>query len=160
MSFKDTSSLSTSVMHLLHRAGQVADEYFAEEMKNSDLTPRQYAVLAILSERETASQTDIVNATGIDRSTLADIVKRLVQRGLLARRRSRLDARAYVVRLTPQGEALLKTAQPAADRVSERMMRALASSERGELITALSHLVETAQRAPSEEPANQASSQE
>ena len=65
MSFKDTSSLSTSVMHLLHRAGQVADEYFAEEMKNSDLTPRQYAVLAILSERETASQTDIVNATAL-----------------------------------------------------------------------------------------------
>ena len=95
MSDPNEGDLKASVLHLLHRAGQAADEIFAKEMGRSDLTPRQYAVLVVLAAHENSSQTDIVNATGIDRSTLADIVKRLVDRGLLARRRSKLDARAY-----------------------------------------------------------------
>ena len=52
MPIKEQGSLGASVMHLLHRAGQLADEYFAEEMKDSALTPRQYAVLAVLAENE------------------------------------------------------------------------------------------------------------
>ena len=66
----NSGPLGDSMLHLLHRAGQVADELFTEEMHGSDLTPRQFAVLMVLQRLETASQTDIVNETGIDRSTL------------------------------------------------------------------------------------------
>src|SRR5688572_26451891 len=118
--------LEQSVLHLLHRAGQVADELFAAEMAGSDLTPRQYAVLSALAQREAASQTDIVRETGIDRSTLADIVKRLVERGVLTRRRAKHDARAYSVRLTPMGSAILREAEPAAQRVGDRLLRHVA----------------------------------
>lgn len=142
MQSKDPGALVSSVIHLLHRAGQAADELFAAEIGESDLTPRQYAVLVFLSETETASQTDIVAATGIDRSTLADIVKRLVQRGLLARRRSKTDARAYAVRLTPQGQAALRMADPAAERAGERMMRLIPAARRAELLDNLAMLVE------------------
>ena len=105
--------LMSSLLHLLHRAGQAADEYFAEEMKGSELTARQHAVLAILSNEEGASQTQIVGLTGIDRSTLADIVRRLVEQGLVARRRSKQDARAYAVRLTAAGHTALRASLPA-----------------------------------------------
>jgi DNA-binding MarR family transcriptional regulator len=135
------SRLEHSVLHLLHRAGQVADELFAAEMAGSDLTPRQYAVLTALAKHETASQTDIVKETGIDRSTLADIVKRLVERGALVRRRAKHDARAYAVRLTPAGQAVLKQAEPAAQRVNERLLKQLPAARRAELTDALSHLV-------------------
>ncbi len=148
MPIKEQGSLGASVMHLLHRAGQLADEYFAEEMKDSALTPRQYAVLAVLAENEGSSQTQIVDATGIDRSTLADIVKRLVQRGFLARRRSRADARAYVVRLTPQGHSQLKVANPAAARASERVLRGLANGQRHDLVALLGQMIGTARQSP------------
>ncbi len=131
-----------SLMHLLHRAGQAADEMFAQEMKGSNLTPRQFAVLLVLSQHDSASQTDIVGRTGIDRSTLADIVKRLVMRGLLARRRSKSDARAYAVRLTPAGQAELKSAIPAAERVETRMLTLLVPAKRTEFAKALSELVD------------------
>lgn len=133
--------LDESVLHLLHRAGQVADDLFAKEIADDALTPRQYAVLAVLAQKQTASQTDIVEATGIDRSTLADIVRRLVERGLLARRRSKLDARAYDVRLTAAGQNALKAAQPAVGRVEERMLRLLPAAKRAEFVAALSQLV-------------------
>ena len=130
-----------SILHLLHRAGQSADEAFAREMQGSELTPRQYAVLVVLAEHENASQTDIVNATGIDRSTLADIVKRLVDRGLLSRKRSKLDARAYSVRLTAAGQSALRSAGPVAAKVEDRMLKLLPAARRNEFLDALSLIV-------------------
>lgn len=145
MSATETNALNASLVHLLHRAGQAADEKFAAEIGNSDLTPRQFAVLSALAIQEIASQTEIVEATGIDRSTLADIVKRLVQRGLLARRRSRQDARAYAVRLTPTGQSALKMAAPAAERAGEHILRLLPAARRAELMANLALLVESLQ---------------
>jgi DNA-binding MarR family transcriptional regulator len=129
------------MLHLLHRAGQVADEMFSEEMHGSELTPRQFAVLRVLQRLEMASQTDIVNETGIDRSTLADIVKRLVARGLIARRRSKTDARAYAVRLTSSGRDALKSAEPASERVENRLLKSLPQARRDAFIDSLAHLV-------------------
>ena len=100
-----------SALHLLHRAGQCADELFASQVQESELTPRQFVVLMAVPDSEEPSQTTLVQKTGIDRSTLADIVRRLVERGLLARKRTRKDARMYAVRLTSKGETALKAAQ-------------------------------------------------
>jgi DNA-binding MarR family transcriptional regulator len=133
--------LESSALHMLHRASQAADEMFAVETTGADLTPRQFAVLAALETLESASQTQIVDATGIDRSTLADIVKRLVKRGLVNRRRSRSDARAYVVRLTPEGRDMLLATKPAAQRVEERLMEQLPNARRADLIEALESII-------------------
>ena len=47
-----------------------------------DLTPRQFAVLITVAGDEGVSQTGIVDATGIDRSTVAEMVQRLAKKGL------------------------------------------------------------------------------
>ena len=141
MSEHGDGPLLGSVLHLLHRAGQVADELFAKEIPEGELTPRQYAVMLVLAENENISQTDLVNATGIDRSTLAEIVKRLITRDLLARRRSRLDARAYSVRLTEDGHAALQAARPKVQKVEEVLIKNLHPSHRAILADALSTIV-------------------
>ena len=56
-----------------------------------------------------------MDRTGIDRSTLADIVARLLARGLIQRKRAKEDGRAYAIKLTPQGARSLREAQPGAD---------------------------------------------
>lgn len=141
MQDKASSRLDHSALHMLHRASQVADELFAAECPSADLTPRQYAVLAVLEGLQAASQTDIVEATGIDRSTLADIVKRLVKRGLVSRRRSRVDARAYVVKLTPEGTATLDEVAPATKRVDDKLLEALGPQRRQDLIASLATIL-------------------
>jgi DNA-binding MarR family transcriptional regulator len=135
--------LDRSPVHLLHRAGQCATDIFQAEI--SDLTPRQLAVLMTVAGDEGASQSKLVDATGVDRSTLADIVRRLVRKGLLQRRRSREDARAYAVKLTDQGRRVLSIAVPAARRVDERVLGAVADKQREAFLTALSSIVETLQ---------------
>src|SRR5262245_15904088 len=102
--------LTRSPIHLLHRASQVVEEIFATEVGIERLTPRQLAVLVAVAENEGLSQNDLVGRTGVDRSTLADIVKRLKGKGLLQRRRTKEDARAYAVKLTDEGRKVLRTA--------------------------------------------------
>ena len=56
------------------------------------------------------AQTDLVRATGIDRSTLADLVARMTTKGLLERERSTIDARAKAVKLSEAGVANIRRA--------------------------------------------------
>lgn len=131
-----------SALHLLHRAGQCADELFALNAVNTDLTPRQFEVLRSVSLLEEPSQTALVERTGIDRSTLADIVRRLVERGLLQRRRTRKDARMYAVRLTDAGASALKQIMPAVDSTNRRLLSTLPSEDRQAFVAALARIVE------------------
>lgn len=135
------SPSSSSALHLLHRAGQRADELFADSVGKSDLTPRQFAVLRAVADTEEPSQTTLVDMTGIDRSTLADIVRRLVERRLLQRKRTKHDARMYAVRLTASGQTALKGAEPAARKTDDKLLAALSASERDQFVKLLSRIV-------------------
>jgi DNA-binding MarR family transcriptional regulator len=141
---KGGKDLDRSAMHLLHRAGQCATEIFGSEARTSGLTPRQFAVLNVVADEEGLSQTDLVERTGIDRSTLADIVARLLRRGLLQRRRTKEDARAYAVKLSPQGARALREAQPAAAATDQLLLAGLPPGKRQEFVDALNLIVAAA----------------
>jgi DNA-binding MarR family transcriptional regulator len=131
----------SSALHLLHRAGQCADEMFAVTVGEVGLTPRQYAVMAAIADSDEPSQTTLVERTGIDRSTMADIVRRLTSRGLVQRRRTRRDARRYAVRLTDKGEGALRLAEPAARSTDERLLSALPATQRDAFLRSLARIV-------------------
>jgi DNA-binding MarR family transcriptional regulator len=134
--------LNRSPIHLLHRAGQCAGDIFHGEMQEADLTPRQYAVLLTVANNEGLSQTGLVERTGVDRSTLADIVRRLLKKGLLQRRRTREDARAYAVKLTDEGRKILRNAEPVAKRVDDRILDALPQKQREQFLDDLESIVQ------------------
>ncbi len=141
-------------MHLLHRAGQCAAEIFQVELGSDDLTPRQYAILLTVSQNEGLSQTQLVELTGIDRSTLADVVRRMLKKGLLQRRRTRDDARAYAVKLTDEGTRVLKTYDPHARRVDERILASLPAPQRDRFLQDLNTIVQALNKLKDKEGAN------
>jgi DNA-binding MarR family transcriptional regulator len=110
-------------------------------MLDGDLTPRQYAVLVAVSQNEGVSQTLLVQKTGVDRSTLADIVRRMLKKGLLQRRRTKEDARAYAVKLTDEGWRVLKAADPLAKRVDDKILGALPGPQRERFLQDLNLIV-------------------
>jgi len=151
----DDNKLDRSPLHLLHRAGQRAGDIFQAEMAARDLTPRQYAVLVTVAEHEGLSQTHLVDKTGIDRSTLADIIRRMLRKGLLQRRRTKEDARAYSVKLTEEGRRVLRAAEPLAQRVDERVLSALPDPKRTQFLQDLSLIIEALGRIEAGEEASQ-----
>jgi DNA-binding MarR family transcriptional regulator len=141
----ESDSLLQSPIHLLHRAGQCAEDLFDTEVGNRGLTARQFAVLIAVAEDQGASQSDLVKRTGIDRSTLGGLVLRLQRKRLLQRRRKMEDSRTYAIKLTEKGRGLLLAAEPLAKRVDERILDALSSDQREQFIDALVTIVDTLQ---------------
>ena len=142
------SGLAASPGHLLHRALQLALDIYAEEAGPDGLTQRQFAVLEAVSHRAGLTQTDLVRATGIDRSTLADLVARMTTRGLLDRERSVVDARAKAVRLSEAGAAALEAARPRVEAADKRILSLLPKGKRDGFLALLADLAGVADAAP------------
>jgi DNA-binding MarR family transcriptional regulator len=138
------TSLDRSPSHLLHRALQLALDIYAEEIGPGALTQRQYAVLNAVSVKEGCTQSDLVRATGIDRSTLAELVARLIGKDMLARERSTLDARANTVRLTDAGRAAVLETAPKVAAADARILALMPSAKRDAFLKTLRDMAKPA----------------
>jgi DNA-binding MarR family transcriptional regulator len=147
----DARALEHSPSHLLHRALQLALDIYAEETGPDAVTQRQYAVLSAVAAHEGLTQTDLVRATGIDRSTLADLVARMIGKQLLGRERSTADARANTVRLTDAGRAALEAAGPRVAAADERILKLLPARRREAFLSVLLELSHAAEALVEEE---------
>lgn len=140
--------LSASPSHLMHRVLQLALDIYSEEAGADGLTQRQFAVLEAVSHKSGLTQTDLVRATGIDRSTLADLVSRMTVKGLLDREKSSIDARAKAVRLSPKGQEALDAARPRVEAADKRIMALLPKGKRDGFLELLAELAGEADAAP------------
>jgi DNA-binding MarR family transcriptional regulator len=143
--------LSESPSHLLRRAEQFAAEIFMKAGLSDGVTLRQTVLLAAIAEAEGASQSGLVRATGVDRSTLAEMMARMESKGLIARHGAAGDKRAKSVKLTSEGRERLEDALPAIRRVDEALLRALPGNKRASFKSTLSALAEAADRIHDEE---------
>jgi DNA-binding MarR family transcriptional regulator len=141
------SALDASPSHLLHRVLQLALDIYALDGQSAGLTQRQFAVLCAVADDEGLSQTGLVRATGIDRSTLADMVARMIAKGLLARERSTADARANTVRLTEFGRAALNNAAPRVEAADQRLLELLGAKKREAFMDSLRKLAKASEAA-------------
>lgn len=140
--------LDRSPSHLMHRALQLALDIYAEEVGADGPTQRQFAVLEIAARNAGLTQTDLVRATGIDRSTLADLVARMTAKGLLNRERSVLDGRAKAVSLSDEGRAVLEAARGRVEAADKRILALLPKARRDSFMKLLTDLADAADAAP------------
>lgn len=140
-------ALDRSPSHLLHRALQLALDIYTVETGPVSLTQRQYAVLSAVSAQAGLTQTDLVRATGIDRSTLADMAARLIAKGYLVRERSASDARANAVNLTDEGRTVLEAARPRVEAADQRILEMLGTKKREPFVDALRRLAKAGESA-------------
>ncbi|MEO1657428.1 MAG: MarR family transcriptional regulator [Pseudomonadota bacterium] len=130
-------ALKSSPGHLLRRAQQYADDLYKKEVGSGGLTSRQFTVLHAISEQEGLSQTDLVRKTGIDRSTLADMIARLTAKGYVARQRTKDDARANSVKLTAAGKKSLTGSEAKVMKAETAALSLLPKTQQGGFMKAL-----------------------
>jgi DNA-binding MarR family transcriptional regulator len=73
------------------------------------------------------------------------LVVRLQKRGLLQRRRTKHDARAYALKLTDEGHRIVAKAEPFAKRADDRLLAALPAGQRAQFVNRLASIVEKLQ---------------
>ncbi len=149
---RDVKQFSRSPSHLLKRAAQFSNHIYMSEVGKSGLTHRQFTVLLAVDSNDGKSQTDLVKVTGIDRSTLADLVARLLSQGYLQRRRTKDDGRTNAIRITAIGKKMLKTAQPGADEVDKQLLALVTGSDRKAFLDNLAVLASEMDKIEEKEP--------
>ncbi len=132
--------LNASPSHLLHRAQQAAADLHVAGLGSNGLTQRQFAVLAVLAEQDGVSQSELVVRTGIDRSTLAEMVARMEAKGLTLRTKSMTDSRANSVTLTATGRAMYEEAMPKLAEVDAAVLARLPANKRAGFVELLMRL--------------------
>ncbi|HEY0300185.1 MAG TPA: MarR family transcriptional regulator [Rhizomicrobium sp.] len=137
--------LSESPSHLLKRCSQYFGDLYAHQAGSADLTKQQFTLLAALEHNDGVSQTALVEITGIDRSTLAEMVRRMLEKGLLSRERTEEDQRANAVAISQSGRKALRAARTASERAEKALLDALPPAERPKFVKLLAQVAVAAE---------------
>ena len=126
--------------HLLRRNDQRAFEIFSR-IASDGLTRQQFALLMALAQTPGASQNALVHETGVDKSTIREILDRMVARGWVERERAAYDKRAWTMHISAKGQRLLDERMEKALLVQQEIMAPLPLELRDPFIRCLRILI-------------------
>jgi DNA-binding MarR family transcriptional regulator len=95
----------------------------------SVFTGPQWTVLHVIGRWPGLSQKDIAELAALDKSTVAEIVDRLVARGWVRREVDQVDGRVRRLTLTPQTFQVVRDLMPSLDEVQTRLLAPLSVEE-------------------------------
>jgi DNA-binding MarR family transcriptional regulator len=127
---------------LVRRLNQIHYAMFFEECKEENVTPVQYGILTVLSANPWLDQTAIGYEVGLDRTTSADVIKRLEEKGLLERRINPLDRRSRQAAITPEGQRVMELLKQGMARAQQRLLDPLSLRDRKIFMSLLVELVD------------------
>ena len=114
-----------AIINELGAASRYAHELAALELRAAGITPSEYGYLSFVGTLEPVTRTKLTEASGLRRTTVRDVVKRLIERGHVAEQPNPKDGRSTLLVLTPEGRAIFDQGQPAIKRVLDRIDEAL-----------------------------------
>jgi DNA-binding MarR family transcriptional regulator len=123
-----------AVYHLMRRALQEHTAAWQEHMPR--FTKSQYAILCAIADQPGIDQASAGAVAAIDKATLATVMLRLEQRGLVSRTVDQADRRRRLPELTEAGRDRLREAAHAANTVNQALLSRLEPQE-GEQLRAL-----------------------
>ncbi|MEQ4538663.1 MarR family transcriptional regulator [Halomonas desiderata] len=128
--------------NLLRRCHQISVAIFLRQCEAYNLTQLQYVILSALDELGSLDQITLGGYTALDRNTVAVVVRKLEERGLVTRRRNPEDRRSMLVTLTEAGEALRMEAEAAVLQAQDEILGPLDEEERDTLCRLLQRLAD------------------
>lgn len=143
--------LSTHPGHLARRLQQ-AHHLLWSAMVSQETTSPQFAVLNALTAEPGLDQRTVGERVGLDRSTIAEVVSRLLRRGLLDKVRDPHDGRRSLLRLTEEGADTHRKLALRTVRMNQVFLGPLSADEQRTLFDLMHRVAEAAEtfRVPEE----------
>ncbi|MGE0007300.1 MAG: MarR family winged helix-turn-helix transcriptional regulator [Parvibaculaceae bacterium] len=139
---REYRDLWTRPGYLIRRLHQIHLGLFAEECGGEDITPVQFGVLSVLQGGDEMDQLTLSASVGIDRTSGADVFRRLERKGLLTRRPSDTDGRAKLIKITDQGRKFVNRVRPIMARAQDRFVSPLSEPELEEFYRLVAKLID------------------
>ncbi|PLR34711.1 transcriptional regulator [Chimaeribacter californicus] len=125
-----------------HLMRQLFQEHTALWQKSlPELTKQQYSVLCAVAEKPAIEQMALMGDALMTKATLAELLVRMEQKGLVHRAPGETDRRRRLITLTPKGATVLEQARPVADAVDSVFLARLNTPQQQELVTLLQTLL-------------------
>jgi len=134
-------ALSRNLVFLLKHAYHRMSEIGAQVLKPYGVDGREFGVMLALHGQEPASQQQVAQRMGVDRTTMVAILDALEDKGLVARQPDPHDRRRNVVALTEDGQSVLRKAVEAHDAAEREFLAPLGSRDAERLRAALQKIV-------------------
>lgn len=131
----DFSEIEMRLMYRLSRLTLALEAEFTKQAETLAITPKQLLVLAAVAQNQGVNQTQLVALTQVDRSTMADLIRRMSERGLLNRERSASDSRSYKVSITDHGKTALGQGADIAITTEQQFLSHFLSHEQDRLLS-------------------------
>ncbi|CAL9443579.1 Transcriptional regulator SlyA [Streptomyces sp. enrichment culture] len=149
----DTTSSGVDLMSLLSWSDRALSAELAANLADLGITPRAHRVLAKARLGE-LTQSQIAEATGLDKTTMVVLTDHLEREGLAERTPSPSDRRVKILVLTDKGRRLVRRSQEIVDRTHRDVLDSLSPELRAGLVEALTRLTtgRLSTFAPSEQP--------
>jgi DNA-binding MarR family transcriptional regulator len=129
-----------SAMNALRRIIRYLRLAAREVESASKVSAAQLFVLHTLADEPALSLAEVAARTLTDQSSVSTVVSRLVERGLITRKRSRSDRRRAELRLTAAGRRVVLTSPRVPQAQVIAAVRAMSPQRRTELVRALEAL--------------------
>ena len=125
--------------HLIRRAYQAHTQLWAEHVPQ-DITGSQYVILCALAVHGDLDQASVGRLTSLDRSSVAELARRMARRVLIERGRDERDGRRRVLRITEEGARTVAATAPHVLLVGQRLLAQFDEAERGQFLAYLARL--------------------
>lgn len=100
---------------------ELADAY----LRAAGVEPREYGSLAFVGALQPVTRSSLARSMGLRRTTVRDVVARLIERGHVEERPNPHDGRSTLLTLTPVGQDIFDRGRPAFQRVLQDLDAAL-----------------------------------
>jgi MarR family transcriptional regulator for hemolysin len=132
---------------LLRRAWYGLNQAFRRRIAHLELTPDQFTVMRTLLEAEGITQRELAHLISSDPNTVAALVNRMEQAGLLERETHERDRRANRLRLARRGKIKYERARLIAVELQSEVLSVLPETEREEFLEQLELVGEACRKA-------------
>ena len=127
---------------LARRFNQICLTLLAEAYDGAEVHPGEYQALACIDDFPGMDQRRIAELIGTDRTSVSQMIERLVARGLVDQRVNGDDRRAREIHITPRGRHLRASLRPKLLAAQDKMLAPLSPRERRTLMDLLVRVIE------------------
>lgn len=127
---------------LVRRLHQIGDALFFEECRTKNITPVQFGVLTALSMNPWLDQKAIGRELALDRTTTAEVLKRLEEKDLIERRVNPDDRRSRLSVITKHGLKVIRSLHESMQRSQDRLIEPLSEADRASFMQLVTQIVE------------------
>jgi DNA-binding MarR family transcriptional regulator len=131
---------------LLRRAWYGLNQAFRRRLTHLGITPDQFTVMRTLLENEGIRQRELTELMSSDPNTVASLLERMEQAGLVDRQEHHNDRRAHHLSLKPLGKCKYEEAREIAVAMQAEVLSALPAGTQERFLTELDALAEAAQK--------------